>query len=70
LTNDITSTSVFLSGSILNVSKDLTTISNQLSTAISSKIFIDDRISGLSGCNDLSIIKLSADDYAALLSTG
>ena len=35
--------------------------------AIDRKIFFDDRISGVSGYNDLSVIKLSADEYAGLL---
>ncbi len=35
--------------------------------ALDRKIFFDDRISGVSGYNDLSVIKLSADEYAGLL---
>ena len=35
-----------------------------------SKIFIDDRISGISGKNDLSVVKLSANEYAQMFIDG
>ena len=38
-----------------------------LSTAVSSKIFIDDRVAGISNTSDLSIVKISKADYEALV---
>ena len=35
----------------------------ELQDSISTKIFIDDRISGISGFSDLNIIRLSAAEY-------
>lgn len=35
-----------------------------------SRVFIDDRISGVSGQSDLSVVKLSSDEYARMLSAG
>lgn len=37
---------------------------SSLSDAIDQKIMFDDHISGISGYNDLSVVKLSADEYA------
>ena len=42
---------------------------NDLSNKIDSKIFIDDQLSGVSGHNDLSIIKLDAAAYGNLLTS-
>ena len=41
----------------------------ELKNALDKKIFLDDRISGISGYGDLSVIKLSADEYADLLTS-
>lgn len=41
-----------------------------LSDAIDKKIFISDSISGISGYSDLSVVKLSADEYAQMLGDG
>ena len=38
-----------------------------LSTAVSSKIFIDDRVAGTSNTSDLSIVKISKSDYESLV---
>ena len=48
----------------LNQASDYT-----LSLDVGSHVFFDDRISGISGKNDLSVIKLSADEYASLLTS-
>ena len=40
-----------------------------LSDAIDKKVFVSDSISGISGYSDLSVVKLSADEYAALLTS-
>ena len=40
-----------------------------LSDAISQKVFVSDNISGISGYSDLSVIKLSANEYASLLTS-
>ena len=40
-----------------------------LSNAIDKKVFVSDSISGISGYSDLSVVKLSADEYAALLTS-
>ena len=41
-----------------------------LSDAIDRKIFVSDSISGINGYSDLSVIRLSADEYANLLTGG
>ena len=41
-----------------------------LSCAIDKKIFIDDRISSISGNSDLSIVKLNSSEYAQVLQNG
>ena len=38
-----------------------------LSDNIDQKVFIDNRISSISGYSDLSIVRLSSDEYASLL---
>lgn len=40
-----------------------------LSNSIDKKIFIDNRISGISGYSDLSIVRLSSNEYANLLTS-
>ena len=39
-------------------------------SSYASKVIIDNRISGISGKNDLSVVKLNADEYANLLIGG
>lgn len=43
---------------------------SSLSDAIDQKIMFDDHISETSGYNDLSVVKLSADEYAQMLEDG
>lgn len=44
-------------------------LSASLSSA-SGKVYFDNRISGITGSNDLSVVKLSADEYAQMLDDG
>ena len=44
-------------------------LSASLSSA-SGKVYFDNRISGVTGRNDLSVVKLSADEYAQMLDNG
>ena len=44
-------------------------LSASLSSA-SGKVYFDNRISGIIGSNDLSVVKLSADEYAQMLDNG
>lgn len=39
-------------------------------SAVDQKIMFDDHISGISGYDDLAVIKLSADEYAQMLEDG
>lgn len=43
---------------------------NNLSNRISSKVFINDMISGIAGYNDISVVKLSANEYEQLVVDG
>ena len=41
-----------------------------LCTSIDNKIFIENKISGIAGYSDLSVVRLSADEYASMLTAG
>ena len=54
--------------------KSETSSSSEISNALTSldmgnKVFIDDRISGISDYSDLSVVKLNASEYAELVTT-
>lgn len=44
-------------------------INNAFELSSGNKVFIDDRISSSAGYSDLSIVKLSADEYTTLLTS-
>jgi len=53
--------------------KTETSSANEISTAFENaggKVYFDNRISGVTGSNDLSVVKLSADEYAQMLDDG
>lgn len=53
--------------------KSETSSANEISTALENaggKVYFDNRISGVTGSNDLSVVKLSADEYAQMLDGG
>lgn len=51
-----------------------TSSANEISTALANvgggKVYFDNRISGITGSDDLSVVKLSADEYAQMLDDG
>lgn len=69
-----------LSGNYLSVNalvnyytKSETSSANEISTALENaggKVYFDNRISDVTGSNDLSVVKLSADEYAQMLDDG
>ena len=53
--------------------KSETSSANEISTAFenaSGKVYFENHISGVTGSNDLSVVKLSADEYAQMLDGG
>ena len=53
--------------------KSETSSASELSTAFENsggKVYFDNRVSGVTGSNDLSVVKLSADEYAQMLDGG
>ena len=60
-----TDLSGFTNGSLFVTSSQ---ISDDISK-IATKIFVENRISGISGYNDLSVVRLSSNDYASLLTS-
>lgn len=54
--------------------KSETSSANEISTALENagggKVYFDNRVSGVTGSNDLSVVKLSADEYAQMLEDG
>ena len=52
-----------------DIAIDSRLVNSSISTLLDEKIFIDDRISSISGYSDLSVVKLNASEYSNLLTS-